>query len=34
MKILDAMLKFLVYGFVISVLIGFFAWLGGANGKA
>jgi hypothetical protein len=31
MKIFDAMLKFLVYGFVIGVLIGLLAWLGGAR---
>lgn len=34
MKIFEAMIRFLVWGFVIGVLIGFFAWLGGANGKA
>jgi hypothetical protein len=31
MRVIDAMLKFLVYGFVIGVLIGFLAWLGGAR---
>jgi hypothetical protein len=31
MRVIDAMLKFLVYGFVIGVLIGLLAWLGGAR---
>jgi hypothetical protein len=33
MKIFEAMIRFLVYGFVTGVLIGLLAWLGGAHGS-
>ena len=31
MRLLDMMLKFLAYGFLVGVIVGLLAWLGGAR---
>lgn len=31
MRVIDAMIKFLAYGFLVGVIVGLLAWIGGAG---
>lgn len=31
MRLLDMMIKFLAYGFLVGVIVGLLAWIGGAR---